>query len=72
MTKRSGFAKLGWKGLVILGIVYLILPIDFIPDVIPLLGWVDDATLMMFIAKMAMQLFLEDRKNKALPVRVKS
>ncbi len=30
------------KALVIAGIVYLFLPIDLVPGVIPVLGWVDD------------------------------
>lgn len=33
--------------LLIIAIVYLIIPIDFLPDVIPLLGYGDDALLLI-------------------------
>ena len=28
--------------LIVLAVLYIISPIDFIPDVIPVVGWVDD------------------------------
>jgi len=30
------------KGMIMLGILYIISPIDALPDVIPLVGWLDD------------------------------
>ncbi|OGB24775.1 MAG: hypothetical protein A3I66_24655 [Burkholderiales bacterium RIFCSPLOWO2_02_FULL_57_36] len=34
-------------GALLLG-VYMVSPIDFIPDALPILGWVDDVTLLAF------------------------
>lgn len=33
----------------ILGLVYIVSPLDFIPDVIPILGWTDDFLVLMII-----------------------
>tara|TARA_Y100000994_G_C15661937_1_gene429862 strand:+ start:886 stop:1185 length:300 start_codon:yes stop_codon:yes gene_type:complete len=43
----------------LLGIIYLILPLDFLPDFIPLLGWIDD----IFIIGLSIIFFL----TKAFP-----
>jgi uncharacterized membrane protein YkvA (DUF1232 family) len=33
----------GWRKLVVVaGVAYLVFPIDLVPDVVPLLGWLDD------------------------------
>ena len=37
------------KGLVILILLYGISPVDLIPDVVPLLGWLDDMTLLLVL-----------------------
>jgi uncharacterized membrane protein YkvA (DUF1232 family) len=37
------------KGLVILILLYGISPVDLIPDVVPLLGWLDDVTLLLVL-----------------------
>lgn len=44
--------KTDWKPKIALAIavVYLITPIDFFPDVIPLLGWLDDIGVLSFAA----------------------
>lgn len=34
------------KGLMLLAILYLLSPIDLIPDTIPVVGWLDDAVLV--------------------------
>lgn len=35
----------------IAGLVYLVSPLDLVPDAIPLLGWGDDATVLAFVLK---------------------
>lgn len=40
----KNFLKENW--LLILGIIYLIMPIDLVPDVVPVAGAVDDATIL--------------------------
>ena len=37
------------KGLLILILLYSISPVDVVPDVVPLLGWLDDATLLLIL-----------------------
>ncbi|ABO90355.1 hypothetical protein WH06_17920 [Aeromonas salmonicida subsp. salmonicida] len=37
------------KGLVILILLYGLSPVDLIPDVVPLLGWCDDLTLLLLL-----------------------
>ncbi|MGY3895718.1 YkvA family protein [Aeromonas enterica] len=37
------------RGLVILILLYGISPVDLIPDVVPLLGWLDDVTLLLVL-----------------------
>ena len=44
-TVQKTFFEKNW--LLILGIVYLILPVDLIPDAIPVLGSLDDAALLI-------------------------
>ena len=37
------------KGLVILILLYGISPVDLIPDVVPILGWCDDLSLLLLL-----------------------
>ncbi|MGL6378352.1 YkvA family protein [Aeromonas hydrophila] len=37
------------RGLVILVLLYGISPLDLIPDVVPFVGWLDDATLLLLL-----------------------
>jgi uncharacterized membrane protein YkvA (DUF1232 family) len=37
------------RGLVILIFLYGISPVDLIPDVVPLFGWLDDVTLLLVL-----------------------
>jgi uncharacterized membrane protein YkvA (DUF1232 family) len=39
---RDPSASLGGKVFVVLALVYVISPLDLIPDVVPVLGWLDD------------------------------
>lgn len=38
-------------GLLVLGLLYFVLPVDFIPDFIPVVGYIDDLTVIMAIFK---------------------
>ena len=44
------------KGLLIAAAAYAISPLDFIPDLFPVLGQVDDLTIFMMAARMFIQL----------------
>jgi uncharacterized membrane protein YkvA (DUF1232 family) len=52
MLKDSSFT-LSWKtkALLIAGLLYFLLPADFTPDFIPLIGYIDDAAVMTAIFK---------------------
>lgn len=54
-------------GLFALGLLYFILPVDFIPDFIPVIGYVDDLTVLMAIFKSIssdVEKFLEWERTK--------
>jgi uncharacterized membrane protein YkvA (DUF1232 family) len=38
-------------GLLVLGLLYFVLPVDFIPDFIPMVGYIDDLTVILAIFK---------------------
>jgi uncharacterized membrane protein YkvA (DUF1232 family) len=44
------------KLVVLLAAVYIISPIDLIPDVIPVIGWIDDGVISMLLFKLAFKL----------------
>lgn len=50
---KGDYKELETKNLILIlaGFIYLISPIDFIPDFIPLLGFADDIALISFIFK---------------------
>ncbi|WP_421200402.1 YkvA family protein [Aeromonas enteropelogenes] len=37
------------RGLVILILLYGLSPVDLVPDLVPLIGWLDDATLLLLL-----------------------
>ncbi len=39
---------------IVLGLLYIISPIDLIPDFIPVVGWMDDGAIMYFLLKRLM------------------
>lgn len=45
MERFKGFLKDNW--LLIFGILYLIMPADILPDIIPLLGKADDSAVLL-------------------------
>ena len=55
----------GRKLLMLLAVLYVVSPIDAIPDVIPVIGWLDDIGFLGFAASM----LLSDVKTFALARR---
>jgi uncharacterized membrane protein YkvA (DUF1232 family) len=44
------------KIVALLAAVYIISPVDLVPDVIPVLGWIDDGVVSMLLFKLAFKL----------------
>ena len=44
------------KLLLAAGLVYIFVPVDFLPDTIPLIGWLDDLAIASFIVALALRL----------------
>jgi uncharacterized membrane protein YkvA (DUF1232 family) len=44
------------KAVAILGLIYLVSPVDLISDFIPILGWLDDGIVLMLLLKLAYRL----------------
>jgi uncharacterized membrane protein YkvA (DUF1232 family) len=44
----------------IAALVYLVSPVDLIPDVIPLLGWLDDGIVAILLLKLAKRLLPQE------------
>ena len=51
-----GIAKI----VALLSVVYIISPIDLVPDVIPFLGWLDDGVVTILLFKLAFKLLPKD------------
>lgn len=49
--KNKEYSQLPWKSILMLtaGLIYFVMPLDLVPDFIPVLGLLDDATLMVWI-----------------------
>lgn len=47
-----------WYGKLILtvGLLYILVPVDFIPDTIPVFGWLDDLVIASFLVALALRL----------------
>lgn len=54
--------KYRWA-LILGGLLYLVSPIDFAPDFMPVLGWLDDGMVVTLLASELSQ-FLVERRNK--------
>ncbi|WP_448534248.1 YkvA family protein [Parathermosynechococcus lividus] len=55
--------KYGWL-IIIASFVYLFSPIDIAPDLIPVIGQLDDITVMMILASEVTQIVIEHLKSK--------
>lgn len=44
-------SKFGALVLMMMALLYLVSPIDFVPDIIPVLGWLDDIGIVSFAGK---------------------
>lgn len=54
-------------GMLVLGLFYFVLPVDFVPDFIPVIGYVDDLTVILAIFKSLnkdIEKFLEWERTK--------
>jgi uncharacterized membrane protein YkvA (DUF1232 family) len=49
--------------LFVLAVLYIVSPIDFIPDTIPILGWFDDITVFLAEA-ISFMLYLKQKRQK--------
>lgn len=46
----------------VVGLIYLLLPVDIVPDAIPVAGWIDDAVAILVAVANAIRLLAKMRK----------
>jgi uncharacterized membrane protein YkvA (DUF1232 family) len=46
---------------IILNLIYIISPIDFIPDFIPVIGWVDDIIALLIAISIGVKYFVKKK-----------
>lgn len=63
--RAPGAAKLT----ALLAVLYVLSPVDLVPDVVPLLGWLDDGVVAVLLLRLAMQ-FLPPELHAALKAQV--
>ncbi|MBE9078578.1 DUF1232 domain-containing protein [Romeria aff. gracilis LEGE 07310] len=62
---RQAIRNSKYRWLVVLGtLLYLVSPIDISPDVIPLIGWVDDGLIATLLLTEVSQIVTESLKSK--------
>jgi uncharacterized membrane protein YkvA (DUF1232 family) len=44
------------KSILVVGLLYILVPVDIISDAIPLLGWLDDLAIASFLVALALKL----------------
>ncbi len=64
-------SKYRWL-LIAASLVYLISPLDISPDVIPVLGWLDDGVIVTLLATEVSQFLIEQRKARKEKTTVSS
>lgn len=52
--------------IVMLSVVYILFPFDFIPDFIPVLGWADDGAVMYLLLKRLVKETQRFNRSKAM------
>lgn len=57
------------KATAIFAVLYVLSPVDFVPDVIPLLGWLDDGVIALLLLKLAMH-FLPAELRASLEAKI--
>ncbi len=73
--KSGEYKKFPWKSvvLIIAGLIYFLSPIDFIPDILPILGFSDDAAIVFWIfnsMESEIKKFLEWEQSKIQSISV--
>ena len=46
------------------GLLYIIIPVDFLSDTVPLFGWLDDMAIATFIVALALRLVPKEVMNR--------
>jgi len=59
----------GAKVAAVLALLYVLSPVDLVPDALPLLGWLDDGVVAVLLLRLAMQL-LPPELHAALRAKV--
>jgi uncharacterized membrane protein YkvA (DUF1232 family) len=52
----------GW--VIVASLIYILFPFDISPDLVPVVGWIDDGVIATVLATEVTQLLLERRRSK--------
>ena len=62
---RSLLRNPKYRGVIILGsLLYLLSPIDISPDVLPVVGWIDDGLLATLVVTELTQMAMDNRRDR--------
>jgi uncharacterized membrane protein YkvA (DUF1232 family) len=62
---RKALRHSQWRWLIVLAsLVYLVNPLDLSPDVVPIVGWLDDGVLVSILLTELSQVMLEKRQAR--------
>lgn len=66
---RSTLRNQKYRWLIVVGtLIYLLSPVDIVPDFIPIIGWIDDGILVALLVGEVSQLMTDFLKGRARPV----